>query len=417
MLKLIVILLYLSKEAFDAFIKYLDSQYINKELPENVRDVYNEEEYKNWVSYEKECGRIDMISSIIDIILTLTLLITNAYAWIFDRLSGMNVYLQYAVFILIFSVIRLIIDTPFDYYDTFVIEEKYGLNKSTKKTFWLDLIKGFLIGTPISYGLMMLIMVLFEVFGNMAIIWGTVASLIIVLLIMLIIVPVMRIFNKFDPLQDGELKDQLLALCDKYGIRVRKIVVRDASRRTTTSNAFCTGIGDRKTISLDDNLVNEYSPEEITAVFAHEFAHAKYHHSVKSLPFSVFNIVIVFTALAIVLNIPGLYTAFGFEGINYYLAQMLTSVIIWPLSTMLSAIGNYLSRRHEYEADAFAAVEGYGEELISALKRLNKESLSDINPHPATVLLNYSHPTLSQRIEAIERAARKTERVNHDSDI
>ena len=260
-------------------------------------------------------------------------------------------------------------------------------------------------------------MVLFEVFGNMAIIWGTVASLIIVLLIMLIIVPVMRIFNKFDPLQDGELKDQLLALCDKYGIRVRKIVVRDASRRTTTSNAFCTGIGDRKTISLDDNLVNEYSPEEITAVFAHEFAHAKYHHSVKSLPFSVFNIVIVFTALAIVLNIPGLYTAFGFEGINYYLAQMLTSVIIWPLSTMLSAIGNYLSRRHEYEADAFAAVEGYGEELISALKRLNKESLSDINPHPATVLLNYSHPTLSQRIEAIERAARKTERVNHDSDI
>ena len=382
----------------DAFINYLDSQYLKKELPENVRDVYNEEEYKNWVSYEKECGRIDMISSIIDIILTLTLLITNAYAWIFDRLSGMNVYLQYAVFILIFSVIRLIIDTPFDYYGTFVIEEKYGLNTSTKKTFWLDLIKGFLIGTPISYGLMMLIMVLFEVFGNMAIIWGTVASL--------IIVPIMRIFNKFDPLQDGELKDQLLALCDKYGIRVRKIVVRDASRRTTTSNAFCTGIGDRKTISLDDNLVNEHSPEEITAVFAHEFAHAKYHHSVKSLPFSVFNIVIVFTALAIVLNIPGLYTAFGFEGINYYLAQMLTSVIIWPLSTMLSAIGNYLSRRHEYEADAFAAVEGYGEELISALKRLNKESLSDINPHPATVLLNYSHPTLSQRIEAIDSITR-----------
>lgn len=417
MLKLIVILLYLSKEAFDAFIDYLNSQYINKELPENVRDVYNEEEYKNWVSYEKEGGRIDMISSIIDIILTLTLLITNAYAWIFDRLSGMNAYLQYAVFILIFSVIKLIIDTPFDYYETFVIEEKYGLNTSTRKTFWLDLIKSFLIGTPVSYGLMILIMVLFEVFGNMAIIWGTVATLILVLLIMLIIVPIMRIFNKFDPLEDGELKDQLLALCDKYGIRVRKIVVRDASRRTTTSNAFCTGIGNRKTISLDDNLVTEYSPEEITAVFTHEFAHAKYHHSVKSLPFSVLNIVIVFTALAIVLNIPGLYTAFGFEGINYYLAQMLTSVIIWPLSTVLSAIGNYLSRRHEYEADAFAAGEGYGNELISALKRLNKESLSDINPHPATVVLSYSHPTLSQRIEAIERVARKTERINHDSDI
>ena len=112
----------------------------------------------------------------------------------------------------------MVIDTPFDYYDTFVIEEKYGLNTSTKKTFWLDQIKGFLIGTPISYGLMILIMILFEVFGNMAIIWGSVATLIIVLLIMLIIVPTIRIFNKFDPLEDGELKDQLLALCDKYGM-------------------------------------------------------------------------------------------------------------------------------------------------------------------------------------------------------
>ena len=125
---------------------------------------------------------------------------------------------------------------------------------------------------------MMLVMVLFERFGNMAILWCSAAVLAIILVIMLIIVPLMRIFNRFDPLPDGELREKLLSLCDKYGIRVRKIVVRDASRRTTKANAFCTGIGNRKTISLDDNLVNEYSPEEITAVFAHEFAHARYHH-------------------------------------------------------------------------------------------------------------------------------------------
>ncbi len=402
MIKLIVILLYLSKEAFDAFIDYLDSTYIRKALPENVRDVYNEEEYENWVKYEKEGGRVDLISKLVTIAVTLCLLGFNVYARIFDLLSGMNIYLQYFVFLVNLSSVLLIFDLPFDYYDTFVIEEKYGLNKSTKKTFWLDALKNYLISIIISYGLIMLIMILFENFGNLAILWGTIAVLVIILLIMLVIIPLMRIFNKFDPLPEGELKESLLKLCDKYGVIVKKIVVRDASRRTTKANAFCTGIGRRKTISLDDNLVNEYSPEEITAVFAHEFAHARYRHTVKSLPFSAFNIVVVFISLAVVLNIPGIYQAFGFEDINYYLAQMLTGVIIWPLGTLMEIIGNYLSRKHEYQADAFAAREGYGNMLISALKRLSKESLSDINPHPAEVILNHSHPTLSQRISAIE---------------
>ncbi len=327
-LKLIIILLYLSKEAFDAVIDFLDSQYMKKELPENVRDVYNEDEYQNWIAYEKEGGRIDAISSIVDIAINLILLISNAYAWFFDQLSGMNVYIQYLLFVVVFTLINVIIGIPFNYYDTFVIEEKYGLNRSTKKTFWLDTVKSTFIGIAISYAFMMLIMILFERFGNMAILWSSAAMLIVILLITLIIVPLMRIYNRFDPLPEGDLKNKLTVLCDKYGIRVRKIVVRDASRRTSTSNAFCTGIGNRKTISLDDNLVNEYTPEEITAVFAHEFAHVKYHHSVKSLPFSILNMLIVFTSLAIVLNIPELYTAFGFNGTNFYFATMLTSVII-----------------------------------------------------------------------------------------
>ena len=297
----------------------------------------------------------------------------------------------------------MVIDLPFDYYDTFVIEEKYGLNKSTKMTFALDTIKETVLGTVISYALIVLIMVLFEKFGNMAIIWCTLAMIVIAVIIMLIIIPLMRIFNKFEPLEEGELKDKLLALCDKYGVRVKRIVVKDASRRTTTSNAFCTGIGNRKTISLDDNLVNAYSADEITAVFAHEFAHAKFRHVIKSLPFSVLGILISFVSLAIVLNIPSLYTAFGFDGMNYYFAQMMSGVIIWPLSTAMGIVGNYISRKHEYQADAFAAKEGYGQVLISALKRLSKESLSGVNPHPAMVILNYSHPTLSQRIDAIRK--------------
>ena len=160
----------------------------------------------------------------------------------------------------------------------------------------------------------------------------------------------------------------------------------------------------RKTISLDDNLINNYEDDEILAIFAHEFAHAKYKHVLKGLPFTIVRMLFLFAAMGIVLNYPVLYTEFGFDGVNYFWAQTLLTCITWPLSKGLDVVSHYLSRRHEYQADAFAAREGYGEKLISALKRLEKEGLSDINPHPAKVILDYSHPTLSQRIAAIEKA-------------
>ena len=403
MVKIFIIFMYLTNKAFNMVIEYLNKSYLKKELPDNVKDVYNEGEYKRFLSYREESRHLGLISSAINILITLLILILNIHAWLFGMISGLNVYVQYLIVVAIFTVLSMVIDLPFDYYDTFVIEEKYGLNKSTKMTFALDTIKETVLGTVISYALIVLIMVLFETFGNMAIIWCTLAMIVIAVIIMLIIIPLMRIFNKFEPLEEGELKDKLLALCDKYGVRVKRIVVKDASRRTTTSNAFCTGIGNRKTISLDDNLVNAYSADEITAVFAHEFAHAKFRHVIKSLPFSVLGILISFVSLAIVLNMPSLYTAFGFDGMNYYFAQMMSGVIIWPLSTAMGIVGNYISRKHEYQADAFAAKEGYGQVLISALKRLSKESLSGVNPHPAMVILNYSHPTLSQRIDAIRK--------------
>lgn len=406
-MKCLVILLYLSRELFDAIISFLNSQYMKKDLPENVRDVYNRKEYENWQAYEKESGRLNIIESIVSLVINLIFLAGNVYAHVFEALAGVNVYVQYLAVIVLFSAISTLISLPFNYYDTFVIETRYGLNQSTRKTFWLDIIKSFLIDNILSYVFIILIMALFEAYGNMAILWCSLIVMAVLLVVMLIVVPLMRIFNKFVPLKDGELKDQLMALCDKYGVQVKKIVVRDASRRTSTANAFCTGLGKWKTISLDDNLVNNYSVKEITAVFAHEFAHARYHHSVKSLPLSIASVLLMFASLAVVLNIPGLYTAFGFHGINYYFANILTGVILWPLSTLLEIISNYFSRKHEYQADAFAAKEGYGRDLIAALKRLHKEALADINPHPAEVFLHYSHPTLSQRITAIEAIMQK----------
>ena len=365
--------------------------------------MYNEEEYKKWMSYEAENGKISLIQNIVQVIVMVLLLALDVYAGLFGLFEDANVYIQYLVVIMLIGIISTVIAIPFSYYDTFVIEEKYGMNKSTKKTFWLDVIKGYLIESVISFLLISLLMILFERFGNLAIILGTAVILVIMLIVMLIIVPLMRIFNKFTPLEDGELKDKLLKLCEKYDVKVQKILVRDASRRTTKSNAFFSGYGKHKVISLDDNLVKNFAEDEILAVFAHEFGHAKHKHTLKTLPFSVCSTLIVFIALGIVLNIPSLYTAFGFNRVNYLFAEMLISIITWPVSIVINAIGNGLSRKNEYQADAFAAKEGYGENLIDALKKLNKEALGDINPHPLKVFLDYSHPTLSQRITAIRK--------------
>nr|MCR5023351.1 hypothetical protein [Lachnospiraceae bacterium] len=228
MVKVLIILSYLLMEGFDAFVDHLNDTYIDRELPENVRDVYDEEEYEKWRNYQNESGNLDLISDVIKIVLTLVFLISNAYSWLFRVVPSPNVFVQYLCVVAILTLITEMIEIPFDYYDTFVIEEKYGLNKSTKGTFILDMIKGYFIAVAILYAFIMLIMVIFETFGNLAFIVATAAMVIIMLLIALIIVPLMRIYNKFTPLEEGELRDKLTDLCTKYGMKIRKIVVKDA---------------------------------------------------------------------------------------------------------------------------------------------------------------------------------------------
>ena len=401
MIKGIIIASFILQTAFHEYLDYLDNSYLAKELPDNVKDVYDEERYKKWQSYEKDRGKVSIIKDIVTGLLLFSYLAFDVYSKIFNAFSAQGIYLQYLLMMVSFELISLVVSIPFSYYSIFVIEEKYGMNKTTKKTFVLDIIKETIISVVVSYGLLMLVRSFFERFGNMAIIITAVAFILLSLLINLIVMPILRIFNKFDSLEDGELKDAILGLCHKYGMTVRKLCVRDASRRTTKANAFCTGLTKKKTISLDDNLVNEYSTDQIVSVFAHEFGHAKFNHMIKSLPFSFTRTVITVLALGVILNFKVLFQAFGFSEVNYYFAFLLIELISWPVSLVFDLIGNHMSRKHEYEADAFAAKEGYGEALISALKKLSGDALSNLNPHPFVVKIGYSHPTLSQRIDAI----------------
>ena len=391
MIKVIAIILFVLKELYGSFLTYIRIKGTDRELPDNVKDVYDEEEFNRWESYKKENIRLGIINDIVGFILNISLISFNLYAALF-YVFNVNDYLKYLWLLAITAIIGLVVSLPTDYYDTFVIEEKYGFNKSTKMTFSLDKIKSLILGVIVSSIPIFIIKYLYDKFGNRGAILIILSLIAVSLILALCVMQILKIFNKFKPLEDGELKDRIIALCEKYDIKVKRIVVKDASRRTTKANAFCTGFGKKKTISLDDNLVNNYSIDEIVAVFAHEFAHAKYKHTLKTLPFGIFRMVFLLVVFIVLLSFESISLAFGFREMNYMIVLLVLGLIIWPIEILLDYIANLLSRKHEYEADAFTAKEGYGEMLISALKKLNKESLSDINPHPLIVKLTYSNP-------------------------
>ena len=405
-IKIVLIFSFILEKIFDFILVKLNDSYVKKPLPDNVKDIYDDEKYNKWINYRNDCKKLSAVETLVSSVFMLAFLVFNLHARIF-YLFDINLYVNYILFILIFVVFESIISFPFEYYQNFTIEEKYGFNKSTKKTFFLDTVKSMLINMVLMFLLFLTIMFLFEKFGNYAILFTCILVILFNIAVAVFSMPIMRIFNKFTPLENGELRTSLMSLCEKYNVQVKNIYIMDASKRTTRANAFCTGLSKRKTISLDDNLVNNYTTNQIVAIFAHEFGHAKYKHIFRSLWFSFFRIIILIIALGIILNFPSICEAFGFKEINYYFAFSSLSMMSWPISKLFDFVSNAISRKFEYQADAFAAKEGYGEELISGLKKLCADALTNLNPHPFIVKMEYSHPTLSQRIDAIRKSADK----------
>jgi STE24 endopeptidase len=293
---------------------------------------------------------------------------------------------------------------PFSWHNIMVIEEKYGFNKSTAKTFWADQIKEFLIGLLLMTAIGALLMWVHQALGD----WLILAFAILMTLFGLIIsflYPVLsKVFNKFTPLDDGELKEEITALLKKNGYQVRAIKVMDASRRTTKSNAYFTGFGKMKTIVLYDTMIQQMTTDEICAVFAHEMGHGLHKDTLRNQVMSFLMMLVVGVLAWLTLRTEGIWPAFGFDGINYGFAMILIMSAEFALiSPLFGLLTNYLSRRAEYRADAQAVQEGYGEALISGLKKLSRENFADLAPSPLLVKLEYSHPTLSQRIDAIRK--------------
>ena len=371
--------------------------------PENVADVYDAETYEKWRRYSGEQSRLGIISCLASFALEVVLLVSGAYAWA-ASLFPAGWFWQALAVILFSAVCETVVGVFISYYDTMVIEEKYGFNRSTMKTFVTDQIRDLLIGLVLNTLLVSLLALIWIWLGNWMLLLFTGAVFCFTLLISFLYPIFSRMGNKFEPLEEGELKDKLMALLTKHGYQVKAIEVMDASRRTTKLNAYFTGFGKMKTIVLYDNLVNAMSTDEICAVFAHELGHGLYKDVLKQQIMNLGNPFLMALVAWVAVRSEDLHTIFGFTQVNFGFAYILLGIglgLIQPITGM--AMSAY-SRFAEYRADRQAVKEGYGPMLVTALKKLARENFAHLAPAKLLVVLEYSHPPLSQRIEAVEKA-------------
>ena len=381
----------------------LSSAQKKKPLPDNVSHIYDAEDYKRWRAYTAEHGKIRLLSMAAGFIIDVILFGSNLYSTVYYAMPG-GVYLKSILVVLLYTAVMTVISLPFEYISDLKIEEKYGFNKATLKTFVSDEIKSFLVNLILSVGLLCVVIALYSAFGGWFV-FGVYAVLALFIVVFSMLnMTFQKLFNKFTPLEDGELRDRLVEMFRQSGYQLEDIFVMDASRRTTKVNAFCTGLGKFKKIVLYDNLVNNYTPGEIVAVFAHELAHYKHKDTAKNTVYSLFMMGCITALIAAFVLVPEISYAYGFEEVNVMFAlQASMSSITAFVMTLIMAPQSVLGRRYEYRADAMAVEAGYGKDMISALTKLSKDNLSDLNPHPFIVAMEHSHPTVSQRFTAIEK--------------
>lgn len=402
-MKLLIIILVVVYSLFDLFVLYIKVRSSKNKIPENVSDVYNEDEYKKWTSYMKEKNKNSLICKLTSILLIVFVLTFDILKFVGE--ISTNVYLSSIIVFVSYSTIETILYTIFEYIDTMKIEEKYGFNKTTKKTFFSDAIINYVISITLTTSLMCLFIYIYTKLGVYTILLFSGILLIIVLVLVFLYPLFSKIYNKFTPLEEGSLREKLIKLLNDNGYKIREIKVMNGSKRSTKANAYFNGAGKTKDIVLYDTILETLTEDEIVAVFAHEVAHGKYKHIIKGYIANIINILLLVGLIyLVVLKGDIISQAFGFQKINYGFLMIVAPLSIISYFSVFLAIGNnYISRVHEYQADKFAKDKGYSSELISSLKKLAKKNYNNLAVSKIVKVLEYSHPTLSERVSALEK--------------
>lgn len=409
-MEILVISILVISYLIDTGLTLLNVSYKKNPIPENVKDLYEPARYKKWMNYTQTNTRFGLITSGVNLLVLLTLLLNGGaiIQVIYGVSSGVeNPLVQTLIFLGIYQAITFVIGLGFSSYRTFVIEEKFGFNKTTPKVFVSDKIKQILLTVILGGAFVSGLYFLFEAFQDslllfVIILWLSV-MIIFGLLSYLYTAVFVKIFYKIEPIEEGTLRTRIESLAEEVGFKVKAISKLNASKRSSKMNAFFSGFGKQKEIVFFDTLLDKMGEDEILAVLAHEFAHGK-HKDVQRNFIQQFIMVGLFVFLIyFILTSPNLYTAFGFEEVFLGFGIILFSVLGSPLSFVFGIPTSYLSRKAEYKADAFAVKMMGQEAMASALKILARDSLSDLNPHPLYVRFNYSHPPMHLRLGAIEK--------------
>ena len=401
---LIILGLVIFNFLFSTGLEYINHLNWKDLIPNELKDFYKPKKYKKAREYSIRKNKISLISNLCSFTLIISLLCFNGYGYINDfSLNYDSSYIQSGIFFIILYLISIMISIPFSYYNTFVIEENFGFNKTTKKTFFLDIIKSFIITLIIGSILLFPSIYLFETLesGFWIWLWAGVSALMILINMFYadLIVP---IFNKLTPLDNGDLRKKIEGYSSKVGYLLKNIYVIDGSKRSTKANAFFSGLGPKKTIALYDTLIEKHTDDELVAVLAHEVGHYKKKHIFSGLLLTIIQLGITVFFLEFCLKQPEISYALGGNAMSFHLGLIGFSFIFSPISLISGIFMNYLSRKNEFEADSYAKETFSGEHLSLALKKLSVDSLSNIYPHPAYVFIHYSHPPLIKRLEALK---------------
>lgn len=385
----------------DKILDALNAQHFNDALPKDLQDVYDETEYKKSQQYKATNYKFGLITSSFSLALTLAFLFLDGFEFV-DNIARSFSDHPIMIALMFFGIIMIgsdIITTPFSYYATFVIEEKFGFNKTTKKTFFLDKIKGWLMTAIVGGGLLALIIWFYQSTGTYFWLyaWGLV-SVFVLFMNMFYSKLIVPLFNKQKPLEAGTLRDRISEYAQTVGFKLDKIFVIDGSKRSTKANAYFSGFGSEKRVTLYDTLINDLEEEEIVAVLAHEVGHYKKKHIIFNLFASILMTGLMLYILSLFISNPLLSNALSVEIPSFHIGLIAFGMLYAPISEITGLIMNVFSRKFEYQADDYAKNTYKAEPLITSLKKLSKNSLSNLTPHPAYVFMHYSHPTLLQRI-------------------
>lgn len=402
---LIIITIVVISYLFDQLLDYLNLKAQRNDIPPEIESFYDTEKYLKSLQYQKTQARFSFLTSGFSFLLSLAMLVFGGFGWIDGvlRPAIANEILLALIFFGVIMVVSDVLTIPFQWYSTFVIEEKFGFNKTTLKTFITDKLKGYLIGALVGGGLLSLLIYLVHTIGPGFWFWfGLIAAMFILFVNMFYASLILPSFNKLTPLADGDLKTAIEAYAQKVNFPLDNIFVMDGSKRSAKANAFFSGIGKKKKIVLYDTLINNHTTDELVAVLAHEVGHFKKKHIIWSYLISIAQVFFILFVLSKMIFTQNLSLALGGTQQAIHLNLIAFGILFSPISGITGLLMSLLSRKNEFEADAYARETFDGTALVNALKKLSVDTLSNLYPHPWYVFFHYSHPPLLQRLKALE---------------